>query len=123
MLKTNHPEVVFNNRGVLIVAGTKTAILQLALEHMFGATLNEQLSIHPELIKHQLLDALSFYYEHEAALLTYINGHGLQILSDAKAVITRLGVIPRPLGGSNELHSIVHTNLTDSMEAIGHLSN
>lgn len=113
MLKTNHPNVKFNDQGELIVADTPTTVLELAFEHKFGASLDEQLRIHPELEKHQLLDALGFYFEHESALLKYLDKNGVLVLSLAKAAVIRLRGINFVWGYADEPHKATHAHIFD----------
>ena len=113
MLKTTHASVKFNDRGTLIVADTTTTVLELAFEHNFGATLEEQLRIHPELGKHQLLDALSFYFEHESSLLRHLDRNGIHVLSLAQAAVGRLREIRFVWGYADEPHKAAHTRLPE----------
>jgi uncharacterized protein (DUF433 family) len=122
VLKTTHRHVMFNNEGVLVVADTKTTVLELAFEHMFGATVKDQLRIHPELEKSHLFDALSFYFENEAALSKYIDKRGVLVLSLAMTAVNRIRSINSSWRSDDEWHRAAHSPLPDPT-SVGPLLN
>lgn len=67
---TNYPHIAVDIDGTARIDGTRYKVLHLAAEHYhYGWTAEELLRQHPDLRPEEVYSALTFFYDHFAALL------------------------------------------------------
>lgn len=66
---TQYPHIEMNHKGVPIIAGTTTKVVELVMgQQAFNSTPEELQADHPYLTKEQIRSALAYYSDHQEEL-------------------------------------------------------
>ncbi len=69
MATATYAHISLNTDGVPVVSGTRTKVVEIAVEHLaYGWDANELHRQHPYLSLGQIHSALAYYYDHQAAM-------------------------------------------------------
>jgi len=75
LVKTEHPHVSRNAKGRPVVGDAALEVHILARWWQLGCTVEELAESYPYLTRGEILDALSYYHDHEAEILPLIQAN------------------------------------------------
>ena len=68
---THYPHLETNDRGEILISGTRYKVQLLAAEHFqYGWTAEELMRQHPDLRPEQVYSALTWFYDNHAAVVS-----------------------------------------------------